>query len=65
VAYDTRVDNQHKELITALNNIINASQQGKGQHDKFKGMEFYTEFHGVLISKSDETFLSIFISIKI
>ena len=43
-----KIDNQHKQLISALNSIIEASQQGKGKDELFKTLDFlsgYTIMH--------------------
>jgi hemerythrin len=37
-----KIDNQHKQLIAALNGIIEASQHGKGEEEIFKTLEFLT-----------------------
>ncbi|MCL2138451.1 MAG: bacteriohemerythrin [Treponema sp.] len=39
-----KIDNQHKQLIAALNDIIEASQQGKGEETIFKTLEFLTGY---------------------
>ena len=39
-----KVDNQHKQLITALNGIIDASQQGKSKEEIFKTLDFLTGY---------------------
>jgi len=39
-----RIDNQHKDLITALNNIIKASQQGKGKEEIITTVAFLTDY---------------------
>jgi len=39
-----KIDNQHKQLITALNSIIDASQQGKGKEEIFKTIDFLTGY---------------------
>ena len=39
-----KIDNQHKQLIIALNNIIEASQQGKGKDELFKTLDFLTGY---------------------
>ena len=39
-----KIDNQHKQLITALNNIIEASQQDKGKEEIFKTLDFLTGY---------------------
>ena len=39
-----RIDNQHKELITALNKIIKASQKGKDKEEVFKTINFLTDY---------------------
>jgi hemerythrin len=39
-----KIDNQHKQLISMLNNIIEASQQGKGSDEIFKTLDFLTGY---------------------
>jgi hemerythrin len=39
-----KIDNQHKQLISALNDIIEASQQGKGSDEIFKTLDFLTGY---------------------
>jgi hemerythrin len=39
-----KIDNQHKQLIIALNNIIDASSQGKGDESIFTTLEFLTGY---------------------
>ena len=39
-----KIDNQHKQLITALNSIIEASQQGKEKEEIFKTLDFLTGY---------------------
>jgi len=39
-----KIDNQHKQLIETLNNIIEASQQGKGKDEIFKTLDFLTGY---------------------
>jgi hemerythrin len=39
-----KVDNQHKQLIAALNNIIDASKSGKGSEEIFKTVDFLTGY---------------------
>jgi hemerythrin len=39
-----KIDNQHKQLIAALNDIIEASQQGKGSEEIFKTLDFLTGY---------------------
>ena len=39
-----KIDNQHKQLVSALNNIIEASQQGKGRDEIFKTLDFLTGY---------------------
>ena len=39
-----KVDNQHKQLITALNSIIEASQQGKSKDEIFRTLDFLTGY---------------------
>ena len=41
---NAKIDNQHKQLITALNSIIEASQQGKGRDEIFKTLDFLTGY---------------------
>jgi hemerythrin len=39
-----KIDNQHKQLIAALNNIIGASKEGKGSEEIFKTLDFLTGY---------------------
>ncbi|MDR2479520.1 MAG: bacteriohemerythrin [Treponema sp.] len=39
-----KIDNQHKQLVMALNSIIEASQQGKGKDEIFKTLDFLTGY---------------------
>ena len=39
-----KIDNQHKQLISALNSIIEASQQGKGSDEIFRTLDFLTGY---------------------
>jgi len=39
-----KIDNQHKQLITALNSIIDASREGKGRDEIFKTLDFLTGY---------------------
>jgi hemerythrin len=39
-----KIDNQHKQLIAALNGIIEASQQGKAKDEIFKTLDFLTGY---------------------
>ncbi|GHV96470.1 hemerythrin [Spirochaetia bacterium] len=39
-----KIDNQHKQLVAALNNIIEASQLGKGKDEIFKTLDFLTGY---------------------
>ena len=39
-----KIDNQHMQLIKALNEIIEASQQGKGKDEIFKTLDFLTGY---------------------
>jgi hemerythrin len=39
-----KVDNQHKQLVAALNSIIEASQQGKSSEEIFKTLDFLTGY---------------------
>jgi hemerythrin len=39
-----KIDKQHKQLVASLNNIIEASEQGKGQEEIFKTLDFLTGY---------------------
>jgi hemerythrin len=39
-----KIDNQHKQLIAALNNLIDASSTGKGDQEIFKTLDFLTGY---------------------
>jgi hemerythrin len=39
-----KIDNQHKQLVAALNGIIEASRQGKGSEEIFKTLDFLTGY---------------------
>jgi hemerythrin len=39
-----KIDNQHKQLIAALNNLIEASAGGKGDQEIFKTLDFLTGY---------------------
>jgi hemerythrin len=39
-----KTDNQHKQLFTALNNIIKALREGKGDEEIFKTLDFLTGY---------------------
>jgi hemerythrin len=39
-----KIDNQHKQLIAALNSIIDASRNGKGSEEIFKTLDFLTGY---------------------
>jgi hemerythrin len=39
-----KIDKQHRQLVMALNNIIDASQQGKGSDEIFKTLDFLTGY---------------------
>jgi hemerythrin len=39
-----KIDNQHKQLIAALNNLIEASSTGKGDQEIFKTLDFLTGY---------------------
>jgi hemerythrin len=39
-----KIDNQHKQLVAALNDIIDASRQGKGREEIFKTLDFLTGY---------------------
>jgi hemerythrin len=39
-----KIDKQHKQLVEALNSIIEASRQGKGQEEIFKTLDFLTGY---------------------
>jgi hemerythrin len=47
-----KIDNQHKQLIAALNNIIEASKSGKGSAEVFKTLDFLTGY--TIMHFSDE-----------
>jgi hemerythrin len=47
-----KIDNQHKQLVTALNNIIAASKEGKGKDEIFKTLDFLTGY--TIMHFSDE-----------
>jgi hemerythrin len=48
----SKVDNQHKQLILALNDIIDASRQGKGEDAILKTLDFLTGY--TIMHFSDE-----------
>jgi hemerythrin len=39
-----KIDNQHKQLIAALNSIIEASKNGKGSDEIFRTLDFLTGY---------------------
>ena len=39
-----KIDNQHRQLIAALNSIIDASREGKGSAEIFKTLDFLTGY---------------------
>ncbi|MDR2608530.1 MAG: bacteriohemerythrin [Treponema sp.] len=39
-----KIDNQHKQLISALNNLIEASSEGKGEEEIFRTLDFLTGY---------------------
>jgi hemerythrin len=47
-----KIDNQHKQLIEALNGIIEASKSGKGSAEVFKTLDFLTGY--TIMHFSDE-----------
>jgi hemerythrin len=47
-----KIDNQHKQLIAALNDIIEASKSGKGSSEVFKTLDFLTGY--TIMHFSDE-----------
>ena len=47
-----KVDNQHKQLVATLNNIISASIEGKGKAEIFKTLDFLTGY--TIMHFSDE-----------
>ena len=54
-----KIDGQHKQLITALNSIIDASRQGKGRDEIFKTLDFltgYTIMHFSTEEKLQQTY---------
>ena len=54
-----KIDNQHKQLITTLNSIIEAAEQGKGKDEIFKTLDFltgYTVMHFATEEKLQEQY---------
>jgi len=39
-----KIDNQHRQLVSTLNNLIEASEQGKGSDEIFKVLDFLTGY---------------------
>lgn len=39
-----KIDNQHKQLIAALNDIIEAARNGKGRDEIFRTLDFLTGY---------------------
>ncbi|MDR2158956.1 MAG: bacteriohemerythrin [Treponema sp.] len=52
-----KIDNQHKQLIAALNSIIEASAGGKGSAEIFKTLDFLTGY--TIMHFSDEEKLQV------
>jgi hemerythrin len=52
-----KIDNQHKQLIVALNSIIEASIGGKGSAEIFKTLDFLTGY--TIMHFSDEEKLQV------
>jgi hemerythrin len=52
-----KIDNQHKQLIAALNSIIEASAGGKGEAEIFKTLDFLTGY--TIMHFSDEEKLQV------
>jgi hemerythrin len=52
-----KIDNQHKQLIAALNSIIEASAGGKGSAEIFKTIDFLTGY--TIMHFSDEEKLQV------
>jgi hemerythrin len=52
-----KIDNQHKQLIAALNSIIEASTSGKGSAEIFKTLDFLTGY--TIMHFSDEEKLQV------
>ncbi|MDR1899843.1 MAG: hemerythrin family protein [Treponema sp.] len=52
-----KIDNQHKQLIAALNSIIDASTSGKGGAEVFKTLDFLTGY--TIMHFSDEEKLQV------
>jgi hemerythrin len=52
-----KIDNQHKQLIAALNNLIDAAKSGKGDAEIFKTLDFLTGY--TIMHFSDEEKLQI------
>ncbi|MDR1252406.1 MAG: bacteriohemerythrin [Treponema sp.] len=49
-----KIDSQHKQLVAALNNIIEASQKGKGKEEIFKTLDFLTGYTIIHFSTEEE-----------
>ena len=49
-----RIDSRHKELISALNNIISAFRRGKGREELYKTLYFLTGYTAMLFSYEEE-----------
>jgi hemerythrin len=52
-----KIDNQHKQLIGALNSLIDASKNGRGEAEIFKTLDFLTGY--TIMHFSDEERLQI------
>jgi hemerythrin len=52
-----KVDNQHRQLVAALNDIIRASREGKGRDEVFKTLDFLTGY--TIMHFSDEEKLQV------
>ncbi|MDR0324403.1 MAG: bacteriohemerythrin [Treponema sp.] len=39
-----KIDNQHRQLVSTLNNLIEASEQGKDKDEIFKVLDFLTGY---------------------
>ena len=48
-----KIDSQHKQLIEALNNLINAFRNGKGKEQIVETMEFLTAYSIMHFSMED------------
>ena len=54
-----KVDNQHKQLVSTLNNLIQASQTGKDSEEIFKVLDFLTGY-AIMHFKTEEDLMTKF-----